>query len=53
LGKGVAVVEQYGVDYESGLWKMQWRKELSNVREAENLINCIKRMSEEATLFKH
>ncbi len=53
LGKGVVVVEQYGVEYESGPWKMQWRKELSNVREAENLTDCIKRMSKEATLFKH
>ena len=31
-GKGVAVVEQYGVDYEAGPWKVQWRKESSNVR---------------------
>jgi hypothetical protein len=33
-GKGVAVVEQYGVDYESGPWRMKWRKESSNMREA-------------------
>jgi hypothetical protein len=26
-GKGVAVVEQYGVEYESGSWKLQWMKE--------------------------
>jgi hypothetical protein len=32
---------------------MQWRKESSNVREAENLTDCIERMSEEATLFEH
>ncbi len=25
----VAVVEQYGVEYEAGPWKMQWRKESS------------------------
>ncbi len=36
-GKGVAVVEQYGVDYEAGPWKMRWRKESLNVWEAENL----------------
>jgi hypothetical protein len=24
-GKGVAVVEQYGVEYESGSWRLQWR----------------------------
>ncbi len=53
LGNGVAVVEQYGVDYESGPWKMQWRKESSNVREAENLTDCIERLSGETTLFEH
>jgi hypothetical protein len=40
--KGVAVVEQYGVDYEAGPWKMQWRKESSNVREAENLTDVLR-----------
>jgi hypothetical protein len=52
-GKGVAVVEQYGVDYEAGPWKMQWRKESSNVREAENLTDRIERLSQESTLFEH
>jgi hypothetical protein len=52
-GKGVAVVEQYGVDYEAGSWKMQWRKESSNVREAENLTDRIERLSEDSTLFEH
>ncbi len=53
LGKGVAVVEQYRVDYESGPWKMQWRKKSSNVREAENLTNRIERLSGEMMLFEH
>jgi hypothetical protein len=52
-GKGVAVVEQYGVDYEAGPWKVQWRKESSNVREAENLTDRIERLSEGGTLFEH
>ena len=43
-GKGVAVVEQYGVDYEAGSWKVQWRKESSNVREVENLTDHIERL---------
>ena len=52
-GKGVAVVEQYGVDYEAGPWKVQWRKESSNVREAENLTDRIERLSEGGTIFEH
>jgi hypothetical protein len=52
-GKGVAVVEQYGVDYEAGPWKMQWWKESSNVREAENLTDRIERLSQELILFEH
>ena len=52
-GKGVAVVEQYGVDYEAGPWKMQWRKESSNVREAENLTDRVERLSEGSSLFEH
>ena len=35
--KGSAVVEQYGVDYESGAWNLEWRLKSSNCREAENL----------------
>ena len=29
-GKGNAVVEQYGVDYESGAWNLEWREKSSN-----------------------
>jgi hypothetical protein len=52
-GKGVAVVEQYGVEYEAGPWKMQWRKESSNVREAENLTDRIERLGLDTVLTDH
>ena len=52
-GKGVAVVEQYGVEYEAGPWKMQWRKESSNVREAENLTDRIERLGNDTALADH
>ena len=52
-GKGVAVVEQYGVEYEAGPWKMQWRKESSNVREAENLTDRIERLGNDTALTDH
>ncbi|KAL3786657.1 hypothetical protein ACHAW5_001375 [Stephanodiscus triporus] len=52
-GKGVAVVEQYGVDYEAGPWKLKWRKESSNVREAENLTDRVERLAGESSLFEH
>jgi hypothetical protein len=51
LGKGVAVVEHCGVEYKSGPWKMQWRKESSNVREAKNLTDHVKRLAKEKLLF--
>ncbi len=53
LGKGVAVVEQYGVEYEAGPWKMQWRKESSNVREAKNLTDRIERLGHGRVLTNH
>ena len=52
-GKGVAVVEQYGVEYESGSWRLQWRKESSNVREAENLTDRVERLAGEGKLADH
>ncbi len=52
-GKGVAVVEQYGVEYKAGPWKMQWRKESSNIMEAENLTDRIKRLGLDAMLADH
>ena len=37
-GKGNAAgIEQYGVDYESGAWNLEWREKSTNFREAENL----------------
>ena len=52
-GKGVAVVEQYGVEYKAGAWKMQWRKESSNVREAENLTDRIEGLGRDTVLTDH
>jgi hypothetical protein len=51
--KGVAVVEQYGVEYKAGPWKMQWRKESSSVREANNLTDSIKRLGHDTILANH
>jgi hypothetical protein len=42
--KGSAVVEQYGVDYESGAWNLEWRMKSSNCREAENLTDRLERL---------
>ncbi len=53
LGKGVAVMEQYDVEYEAGPWKMQWRKESSNVREAKNFTNRIDRLGRDTVLTDH
>ena len=39
------VVSQYGLDYESGVWSHKWRWKSSNVREAENLTNRLKRLA--------
>ncbi len=52
-GKGVAVVEQYVVEYEAGPWKMQWRKESSNVREAKNLTDRIERLGLDTMFANH
>ena len=43
--KGVVVVTQYGLDYESRVWSQQWRGKSSNVREAENLTNRLERLT--------
>ena len=52
-GKGVAVVEQYGVECEARSWKMQWRKESSNVREAKNRTDRIERLGHDTALTDH
>ena len=36
-GKGNMIIKQYGVDYESGAWNLEWWEKSSNCREAENL----------------
>ncbi len=51
--KGSAVVEQYGVDYESGAWNLEWRMKLSNCREAENLTDRLERLVGGGLLKNH
>ena len=43
--KGVVVMTQYGLDYESGVWSQQWRGKSSNVREAENLTDRLEKLA--------
>jgi len=45
--------QKYGVEYEAGPWKMQWRKESSNVGEAENLTDRIERLGNDTALTDH
>jgi hypothetical protein len=52
-GKGNAVVEQYGVDYESGAWNLEWREKSSNCREAENLTDRLERLVADGALQNH
>jgi hypothetical protein len=47
------VVEQYGVNYESGAWSLQWRMNSSNCREAENLTDRLERLVGECSLVDH
>ena len=51
--KGSAVVEQYGVDYESGAWNLEWRLKSSNCREAENITDRLERLVREGSLQNH
>jgi hypothetical protein len=52
-GKGNAVIEQYGVDYESGAWNLEWREKSSNCREAENLTDRLERLVASNLLHNH
>jgi len=52
-GKGNAVVEQYGVDYESGAWNLEWREKSSNCREAKNLTDRLERLVADGALRNH
>ena len=52
-GKGNAVVEQYGVEYESGAWNLEWREKSSNCWEAENLTDRLERLVAEGALKDH
>jgi hypothetical protein len=37
-------MEQYGIDYESGAWNLEWCQNSSNCREAENLVDRLERL---------
>ncbi len=52
-GKGNAVIEKYGVDYESGAWNLEWREKSSNCREAENLTDQLERLVANGSLLNH
>jgi hypothetical protein len=51
--KGNAAVEQYGVDYESGAWNLEWREKSSNCREAKNLTDRLERSVADGALQNH
>jgi hypothetical protein len=51
--KGSAVVEQYGVDYESGAWNLEWRLKSLNCREVENLTDRLECLVGEGSLQNH
>jgi len=46
--KGAVVVYQHGLDYELGTWLEEWRGKSSNVREAKNLTDRLKRLAAES-----
>ena len=52
-GKGNAVVEQYGVNYESGAWNLEWREKSSNCREAANLKDRLEHLIADGALQNH
>ncbi len=52
-GKGNVVVEQYGVDYKSGTWNLEWRKKFSNCRKVENLTDRLECLVADGLLRNH
>ena len=48
--KGAVMVLQYSLDYKSGVWPQHWRGKSSNVREAENLMDRLKRLTGELAI---
>ncbi len=53
-GKGNVVIEQYGADYESGAWNLEWREKSSNCRrEAEYLTDRLERLVASDLLLDH
>jgi hypothetical protein len=51
--KGSAAVEQYGVNYKSGAWNLQWRMKSLNRLEAENLTDRLERLVALDSLKNH
>jgi hypothetical protein len=51
--KGNVVVEQYGVDYESGAWNLEWREKSFNCREAKNLTDRLEWLVADGGLQNH
>jgi hypothetical protein len=51
--KGNAIVEQYGVDYKSGAWNLEWREKSSNCRKAENLTDRLEQLVAVGALQNH
>ena len=52
-GKGNAIIEQYGVDYELGAWNLEWQEKSFNCREAENLTDQLTRLVASGLLHDH
>ena len=46
-------MEQYGIDYESGAWNLQWCQNYSNCQEAENLADRLERLVLDRSLVDH
>jgi hypothetical protein len=51
--KGKAIMEQYGVDYKSGAWNLEWREKFSNCREADNLTDRLEQLVADVDLRNH
>ncbi len=48
--KGAVVVLQYGLDYKSEVWSQHWQGKLSNIKEAKNLTDGLKRLTAELAI---
>ena len=52
-GKGNTVIEQYGIDYKSGAWNLEWQEKSLNCRDAENLTDHLERLVANVSLLDH